>query len=105
MPRDSKGNLFGIGSKVDTPGGVKVVRGFAVSQHKADMDTIITVAQAAGFNAYHWTDIENTNPNEKGHEDSSDLCPQDRRAMQEGIESALAMAEIENQGAKVVWCD
>lgn len=102
MPRDSKGQLFGIGSKVkhNTCDRTCTVVGFATSAKKEDTDVIFSMMKRAGYFVYNWRDITNLVSDEKGHEDSSDLCPVDKLTVKEGVETATLQ---QNDGDKVVW--
>ena len=70
MPRDSKGNPYGIGSKVHTPNGLMTVCGFSVQVSKHDMNSLLPIinktCQAHGkrvkHKIYRWTEVEVIDP-------------------------------------------
>lgn len=45
-----------LGREIQTLGDPLVIRGYAYATDKAALETIITVAQAAGLRAYWWYD-------------------------------------------------
>ncbi len=60
MPRDSKGNPYGIGSRVNTPHGPITVAGFSVQVQKHDMKALASAVYP--HRIYRWTEIEVIDP-------------------------------------------
>ena len=53
---------YTIDGVIDTPGGEMKIRGFAIAKTPAELDTIRTIAQHAGFRAYLDTELSDAPP-------------------------------------------
>lgn len=101
MPRDGFGQVFGIGSIVKTPKGQMTVQGFAAAKNPRDIRIIQKAVEEAGYRAYNWRQVKNTNSHEKANPEHVDCCPQDVRSQVQGI----GAARESDDGDKVVWGD
>lgn len=95
MPRDSKGQPFGIDTMVQTPTGPMKVCGFLVNDKPLTREQITTVAEMGCCNCdtphpprvFYWYEVESMDPDSDPwtkHEAHTDMCHADV-AQRDGI--------------------
>jgi hypothetical protein len=104
MPRDSKGNLFGHNSVMQTKNGERIrVEGFATIAHGR-----IPMAELAKlfprFRFFRWTELSNVDEKEitAAAVETTDHCAVDRGQVRDGSELTASLSESES-GDKVIW--